>query len=189
MAFRATHWYLVEARGVCTLLFGCFVLAWPGIDTILLARAFAVFVLLDGVINVRAALIPPPAGYERWAAYAVLGIGSILTWITIVLGRGMPLPNILRIVAIWAIFVGIIQIVSTLRLRRQMIAQVLLVTVGTASILFGTLLVSSSEAGASHRIRWVGLFGLALGLQRVALAFRFRTPAVHPQRAQGTHSR
>ena len=47
-----TLWWLVLLRGILAILFGIAVLAWPRAAVLVLVALFAIFSLLDGILDI-----------------------------------------------------------------------------------------------------------------------------------------
>ena len=48
----ARNWWALGLRGLCGVLFGAALFAWPGISLFVLVLMFGVYTLLDGVFSI-----------------------------------------------------------------------------------------------------------------------------------------
>jgi hypothetical protein len=69
---------------------------------------------------------------------------------------------------------GIMEIVSALRLRREINNKWLLILAGLGSVVFGGVILIWPGAGALALIWWIGTFSVFFGVMLIALAFRMR---------------
>ena len=81
---------------------------------------------------------------------------------------------LLYLIAFWAIFTGVLEIVAGIRLRQAIANEVLLILMGVLSLLFGFLIIIFPGAGALAVVLWIGAYALVFGIMLIALAFRLR---------------
>ena len=109
-----TLWWLVLLRGILAILFGIAVLAWPKAAVLVLVALFAIFSLLDGILDIVLG-VQAKGERGRWLIFlqgALAIIAIALAWpdITAIV--------LLWLVAIWAILSGAMEIAGSLELRR-----------------------------------------------------------------------
>ena len=82
---------------------------------------------------------------------------------------------LLYLIAFWAIFTGVLEIVAGIRLRKVLANDWLLILIGVISVLFGLFIVIFPGAGALAIIIWIGIYAVVFGIMLFALAFRLRS--------------
>jgi uncharacterized membrane protein HdeD (DUF308 family) len=90
------------------------------------------------------------------------------------LSPGFTAVALVTVIAIWAIFTGILEIAAAFRLRRHIANEWLLGLMGVASVLFGVALFAAPITGALVLAVWFGVYALIFGIATLALAFRLR---------------
>jgi uncharacterized membrane protein HdeD (DUF308 family) len=167
------NWWLLLLRGVASILFGVLALAWPGLTLLVLVVLFGAYALADGILALAAAISGTNGPGSRWwlAVVGFLGIGmGILT----MLFPGITGVALLVFIALWAMSVGVFEIVGAIQLRKELDDFWLLIASGALSFLFGLLLLVQPGTGALALAWMIGLYAIALGVVSVTLALRLR---------------
>ncbi len=169
----ATNWWAMALRGGAALLFGILTITLPSITFAYLLAMFAIFALVDGLFNIFAAL-KRSEGQDRWWALLLAGVVSILAAVAAVAYPGLTTLTLLYLVAGWAIWSGVMEIVAAYRLRKQISNEWLLGLRGLLAIAFGLLLILRPQAGVVALLLWLGVFAIVSGVMLLVLAFRLR---------------
>jgi uncharacterized membrane protein HdeD (DUF308 family) len=170
-------WWMIAVRGVVALGFGLLVLLWPGLDANVLALAFGVFAVADGLVLAGLALVGRDVLENWWVVLAEGGVGVILgvlalSWNDI---GGLSL---LALLAAWAVVTGVFEIEAGVRLRRLATGETSLLLAGVLSVAVGITLVALPKDDPVE-IAWaIGVFGMAYGALLVLVAGRMRRLAL-----------
>ena len=82
---------------------------------------------------------------------------------------------LLYVIAFWAIFTGVFEIMAAISLRREIDNDWLMILGGALTVLFGVLLAVLPGAGLLSPLTWlIGLYALIFGIASIVLAFRVR---------------
>ena len=81
---------------------------------------------------------------------------------------------LLVVIAVWALWTGILEIMQGIRIRKEVEGEWMLYLSGAASVLFGILLLISPGTGAVALAWLIGAYALFFGLLLIVLAFRLR---------------
>ncbi|WP_406696353.1 HdeD family acid-resistance protein [Singulisphaera sp. Ch08] len=165
-------------RGILAVLFGIMCFAWPGITLAALVLLYGVYALVDGVFALVSALVGRPRT-EPWWVLTIEGLVGIAVGIATFAWPGITALVLLFLIAAWAIFTGVLQIVAAIRLRREIQGEWLLGLSGLLSVLFGVALVIRPGAGALAVIWLIGAYSIAFGGLGIALGFRLRSWLKH----------
>lgn len=172
-------WFLF--RGIFAILFGILAIFFPLGALFVFAAFFAAFALIDGIAALMIGIRGMPGGRRAWGLIisGVIGIavGVIFLFWPLLSTIGYALAT-LALISLWAIFTGIFELATALRLRGQVGGEWLLGIAGVLSILLGIAIpiVTGLAPGPSLvSVGWlIGIYALAAGISLSALSFRLR---------------
>jgi uncharacterized membrane protein HdeD (DUF308 family) len=166
----ARNWWALALRGLVAVLFGLLTIFIPGVTLVTLVLLFGAFALVDGIFNVTAAF---RSASHHWALL-IEGVIGILAGILTFAWPAITAIALLYLIAFWAIFTGIFEIIAGVRLRRAITNEWALILMGVLSLLFGILILFAPGAGALAIVLWIGVYALIFGVFLLVLAFRLR---------------
>ena len=168
----ARNWWAVLLRGLFAILFGIVALVLPGVTIASLVLLFAVYMLIDGICDIIAAL-RAARRHERWGALVLEGVADL---VAAAIAFFLPLATVLAFVvlmAAWAIVSGVLLIAAAVRLHRTH-GKWLMGFGGAVSVIWGVLLLVEPIIGALVLTWWMGAYALFFGGALIALAFQLR---------------
>jgi len=169
----ARNWWLVALRGLAAIIFGLLTFIVPGISLLTLVLLFGSYALVEGVLNVIAA-VRGRREEERWWALLLEGLVSIAAGIVTFVLPGLTAVVLVYMIAAWAIVTGVLELVAAVRLRQRVTGEIWLVLSGVASVAFGVLVMIFPGAGALTMVLWIGAYAVVFGALLLGLAFRLR---------------
>lgn len=172
----AKGWWMLAIRGLVALAFGLVALFWPGMALGALIVFYAIFMLFDGAFAIGAAL--GRSSWNRaWLPLLIVGLVSLLAGVFSVIRPGLTDVALLYLIAGWAIVSGMIEIITSFKLRQFLPDELLWVSTGILSLLFGLLLVILPSPSAGLWL--VASFAFVHGILQLAFAFRLRRGGTH----------
>lgn len=175
----AHDWWVVLLRGIVAVLFGLLAFFLPSITLIVLVLLFGVFAIVDGIISFERAFSASSRN-ESWIWPTIVGVLGIAAGVAAFIWPGITALVLLYIIAAWALLTGIVEIIGTIRMRREISDEWLFVLGGVLSVLFGLLVFARPGVGAIAVVWLIGFYAIVLGIQRIAVAFRMRDWQEHP---------
>ena len=166
----ARNWWALALRGLVAVLFGLLTFFVPGITLVTLVLLFGVYALMDGLFNVIAFFRVPA---NHWALL-IEGLIGIIAGILTFAWPAITAVALLYVIAFWAIFTGVFEIIAGIRLRKEITNEWLLLVQGALSLLFGILILFAPGVGALAIVLWIGAYACVFGIALLALAFRLR---------------
>lgn len=166
----AKYWWALALRGLVAVLFGLLTFFLPGITLVTLVLLFGAYALVDGIFNVMAFF---RVASHQWALL-IEGVIGIIAGIVTFAWPAITAIALLYVIAFWAIFTGIFEIVAGIHLRKAITNEWLLLLMGALSLLFGVLILFAPGVGALAIVLWIGAYALVFGIFLLALAFRLR---------------
>jgi len=110
----ARNWWALALRGVAAVLFGLLTFFLPGITLVTLVLLFGAYALVDGLFNLLAFF---RVASHHWALL-VEGVIGIIAGIVTFTWPTITAIALLYLIAFWAIFTGVFEIVAGIRLRK-----------------------------------------------------------------------
>ena len=166
-------WWMTLIRGVIGVLFGIMLFAWPQISLASLVLVFGAFALADGATNVATAIGGRDEN-ENWWVLLLAGLAGIGVGVLTFLNPGATALALLFYIAIWAIAIGLLQIVAAIRLRKEIEGEFWLGLAGVASIVFGALIAARPGEGALAVLWLIATYAIVYGVILILLAFEAR---------------
>ncbi|MFD1212278.1 HdeD family acid-resistance protein [Arthrobacter sp. GCM10027362] len=160
-------------RGVLAILFGVMVIAWPQATVLVLVVLFGVFAIADGIT----AIIHWAAqrrGGRRLGWLLAGGIVSVLAGIVALAWPGPTALAVSFIIGVWALLLGISQIVLSVAVRRVVPSWWLGLLAGILAVLIGLLLVIVPGAGILGFLGFLAAFAWLFGVVLIAAGIRTR---------------
>lgn len=169
----AKAWWLVALRGVFAVIFGVVAWVWPGVTVLALVMLWGAYAIADGLISLITAFHWRDSGKPLWALI-LMGIAGIAAGILTFVAPGITAIVLLMFIAAWAVIIGVLQIASAIRLRKEIDNEWMLGLSGVASLVFGALMLVSPGAGAVAVIWIISLYAVVFGVFLIVLALRLK---------------
>jgi len=171
LELMAGRWWAVLLRGIVALGLGVVAFAWPGITIGALLLVIGVYVLLSGLSSLIMAL-QFRHETERWWPWLLRGVVELIIGAIIVRHPIVSGIAIAFWIGIWAVVVGILEIVASARMRRVFASDWSLGASGVISILLGIALIAFPGAGIVAVAWMIGFYAVLFGVFQVWLAIR-----------------
>ena len=144
-------WIFAIVRGVLAIIFGLIALFAPIATATVLAIVVGVYAIVNGVFDIIEAI--RHRGSSSMVLRIVLGAISILFGILVLVWPGISLTILVILVGIWAIIIGILQIMASVRHRAVPNSGWVWGIIGGAlSILFGILVLMARHRPGQHHL-------------------------------------
>ena len=173
IAALSRNWGMVALRGIAAILFGVLALLLPGITLLALVLLFGSYAIVDGVLNIVAAL-RGRAGQRAWWVLLLEGLVSVAAGVVTFAIPGLTALMLVYVIGAWAIITGVLEIVAAIRLRKEITNEWWLILSGALSVVFGVLVMIAPGAGALAMVLWIGAYSIVFGALLLGLALRLR---------------
>lgn len=163
-------WKMVALRGIVAILFGLLAFFWPELTLILLVYLFGAYALVDGVLSIVGALTGRSQPRDWWLAL-LAGLAGVVVGIAVFVWPGITAVLLLLFIALRALVVGILELVTALMRRQEIVNAGLLALGGVVSMIFGLFVLLRPGAGALALLWLVALYAIVTGVVQLVLAF------------------
>lgn len=169
----AGNWWTLALRGGVAMLFGLAALVWPGLTLEVLVLLLGAYLLVDGLFAVVAGARSSSATSHR-ALLLLEGLAGVAAGLVALIWTGLAAVALLYVVAAWAIITGATEVLSAIRLRREIRGEWAMGLSGIISVLFGVALAALPAFGLLALAWLIGVYAVAFGALLMVLAFRVR---------------
>lgn len=159
-------WWVLALGGVISILFGLAALFWPGMTVAVLIWLFGFYVILFGVLTLIG-MFRAIGEHRTWWPSLIIGLLGIVAGIAVFAWPGMTAVTLLYIIAFWAIFTGLAEIIGGL-----FEAHFLIMLAGVISVVFGFVLLANPLGGALALVMVIGIFAIIRGIMLLVSAVR-----------------
>src|SRR5262245_47575343 len=112
------YWWMTLLQGLIAILFGLALFTQPLISLVTLTLLFGAFAFVDGIGNVVRAFGGRLAN-DRWWVTLLAGLCGIVVGVLTFFNPGTTALALLFFIAIWAIVIGALEVVTAFRLRKE----------------------------------------------------------------------
>ncbi len=167
------NWWLFLLNGLAAMLFGGVALFYPETTLVILVTYFGVLAIFLGIFLMLAALLNR-ANTDLWRFWLLEGILNLVIGGTVLAYPEVTVSVFLVLLAIWAILIGAIQLISVAQLRRVVHPRWPFVLNGSLALLFGLIVLINPFEGAVVLTIFVGAYSILLGIFFVVVALNMR---------------
>jgi uncharacterized membrane protein HdeD (DUF308 family) len=165
-------WWLLTLRGILLVIFGIIALFTPCIVLISLLIVFAVFLFAAGIFLIAESISSVDKSHR--ILKIIEGIINIVTGIVVIILPAESIAVIMIFISAWAFISGIFQIAAAIKLRKVIENELLAITGGFISLIFGIVILFNLIAGAEALVMVFGIFAVISGVLIIVLSFRVK---------------
>jgi len=183
------NWWLFACRAAFALLFAAYIWFVAGAKLPPLLRAFAqastveLFGLLAfgaGIFTLVAALRRSSRGHDR-GLLLLDGLGACAAGVAAVAIPSLLLAELVWIIAVWALLIGVSEILMARKIRRHLRDEWFLAAAGCGSVIFGSVLLPGWIKDDHILLLWLGGYALFSAIAMAGLAYRLWKANTLPQ--------
>lgn len=112
-----SNFQLVEAIGLAIL--AVIFLFWPSLSAIIVGIFLLIFVIYDGIINIRNAILYSKVQYQGWWIFLIYGFLSIIFGIILIFNLDITMNILIVIIGIYILVRSIMAIIDLISFRRR----------------------------------------------------------------------
>ena len=167
------NWWILAANGLIAVLFGLLLVGFPEATIKTIVKGFGIVVLICGILLVALAIrnIKKDRGSLMIILEAVI---TIAIGLIIVLQPSDSIRLFFRLVGIWAVIIGIVQLVILINIRDATKQNKLLLVNSMVTLGFGIALILIPNLFIGILVYVIGIFSILLGLLMIYFSFVLR---------------
>lgn len=168
-------WWLALLIGVVSIIAGIIVIAKPSNSLATLAVIFGIFILVDGIVELVAAV---SAQTQSRGLLAVIGVISVIAGVLLIRHPLGGVRAVALLIGIWLIAAGLVRFVVAFETPVNRLWRI---GVSLVLAIFGIIIVSSPHIGYATLALITGIGFICYGIGMIALGW-----AMHVLRRGGT---
>jgi uncharacterized membrane protein HdeD (DUF308 family) len=168
-------WWLALLIGVVSIIAGIIVIAKPSNSLATLAVIFGIFILVDGIVELVAAL---SAQTQSRGLLAVIGVISVIAGVLLIRHPLGGVRAVALLIGIWLVAAGLVRFVAAFETPENRLWRI---AVSLVLAIFGIIIVSSPHIGYATLALITGIGFICYGIGMIALGW-----AMHVLRRAGT---
>lgn len=175
-------WWILLLEGLFLLLFGFVAIGWPGLTVVTLVFAFAIYILLSGVLNIVHSIVGTK-NHGYWFLTLIMGIIEVAVGVYALNNPGLTIAVLVLLIGFTFIVRGVLGIVSAFSPMYKDTHKLLLIVVGVLSVLAGIIILRYPLVGTLAFTWVIGVYALIAGAIMVALSISVKE-VTHSKRSR-----
>ncbi len=169
-------WWAWLVRSVALIVFGIFAVVWPGLTLGLISVAFALFLIISGIVDIIGAVVSV-GKKSMWFLLLVLGVLEAGLGVYLLRHSLLELGVFIALVGISLIVKGILEVISAFDQPHTGGQKTLMVLLGLIAVVAGVVVLAHPVSGGLVFVWALGVYGIIAGAFGVALAIKARDEA------------
>jgi uncharacterized membrane protein HdeD (DUF308 family) len=171
----AKRWWTLVVRGLFAIAFGILTIMAPGTAVMALVVIFGIYAIADGLASLSMFMTPVAEG--GWLL-GFNGIVSVAAGIIALVWPGMTAVALFYLIAIWAIILGVVELIATVRYSNQLESEWAFVLSGLLFIGFGVIVIGWPKIGAVAVLALIATAAILRGVTLILVGARLRKASV-----------
>ena len=174
LTMLSRNWWVFLLRGAIAIVFGIMAIVWPGLTLSTLILLFGLYAIFDGVVAIWHGFTDRDDRDHRWANI-LIGVAGIIAGLLVIFLPGLSAIALIVLIGGWMIAIGVLEIVSAIRLRKVITNEVFLGASGLLSVLLGLFFLIFPGSGAVALVTVIGIYAILFGILLIVFSFRLRS--------------
>lgn len=163
--------WLMLIKGLALFFLGLIAVVWPGLTLIVFALVFAIFLLVDGVVEIINGITVHGKG-SHWVLHIILGVIEIAAGVYLLNRPAVSVATFILVVGFVFLIQGVVELLSAFIDKGiDPKSRTLLIVTGVIALLAG-IVVLRYPASSGIAFAWViGVYALISGAVTIARSF------------------
>jgi uncharacterized membrane protein HdeD (DUF308 family) len=169
-AWRGLWWDML-LLSVLAVIFGLLLFFMPGLSIAVFVMLFGFYAFAVGLLLLLQAVTVKDG---NWWVRLLGSIVAFAAGAAVFLWPGISALSLLYVISFYFILIGVLQVISSIALRKVISGEWLYFISGILSVIVGALLIMKPGTGAIALAQTIGIFAIAYGVLIGLLAFRLQ---------------
>jgi len=165
------QWWAMLLESILLIIFGLLVFFMPGLSIATFVLLFGAFAIAVGILELVHAVTIKDG---NWWVRLLGAIVAFAAGIGVFLWPDISALSLLYVISFFFIFIGVLQVISSIELSRLFTGEWLYFVSGTLGIIVGILLILNPMTGAIALAQTIGIFAVADGILLGVLALKLQ---------------
>ena len=166
-AWRGLWWDML-LLSVVAIIFGLLLFFMPGLSIAVFVVLFGFYAFAVGLLMLLQTVTVKDG---KWWVRLLGSVVAFAAGAAVFLWPGISALSLLYVIAFYFIFIGVLQAISAIELRKVISGEWLYIISGILSIIVGVLLIMRPQTGAIALAQTIGIFAIVYGVLIGILAF------------------
>lgn len=162
--------WLMIVKGLALFFLGLIAVAWPGLTLIIFSLVFAIYLLVDGVVEIIQGITVHGQG-SHWILRIILGVIEIAAGVYLLNRPSVAIATFVLVIGFVFLIQGIVELLSAFIDKTDSKNRTLLIVTGVIGLLAGIIILRYPVSSGIAFAWVVGVYALIAGAITIARSF------------------
>lgn len=162
-------WKILLLRGILLIVFGLFAIVWPEMTLGLIVLFFAIYLLIDGVLNMIGG-IRGAGKISMWFLVVILSVLQIVVGVYMLKNPAVSVKIVVALIGIVLLVKGLFELIGAFDKSYSSTMKVLMMILGVVTMIIGAVLILNPVTTGLVFVWLLGAYALIAGPISIGLA-------------------
>ena len=167
------NWWLLTLNGIAAIIFGTLAVLTPKLTLLLLVVYFGVLAVFIGMFFIIGGLMNFKTT-DLWDFWIFEGVLNLIIGIIILASPEISIKIFLLLIGVWALLIGMIQIISAVKMKYLLNDYWIYILNGILAIVFAIVVLINPFESALVITTLLGVYAIILGIFSIFISLKMR---------------